>query len=143
MTTEGLLPCPAGHTKSRRTNNNIYGSWWVMCADGECSWRTAGDTEAEAIAAWNQRPSTGAGAEARGFVRGEPVKYEPDNPGHDPKYQLQLLSNGICRAAALLTKDARGDQTMTMPEWVLREWNGRVTLIAQYLAALADRGTEG
>jgi hypothetical protein len=52
-----LLPCPSGHTKTSRNNNNIYGAWWVQCADGECSWRTAGDTEAEAIAAWNTRAS--------------------------------------------------------------------------------------
>lgn len=53
--TPELLPCPSGHTKSTRDCNNIYGSWWVRCAEGECSWRTAGDTEAEAIAAWNTR----------------------------------------------------------------------------------------
>jgi hypothetical protein len=50
-----LKACPSGHTKTSRNNNNIYGAWWVQCADGECSWRTAGDTEADAIAAWNTR----------------------------------------------------------------------------------------
>ncbi len=47
--------CPSGHTKTTRNNNNIYKTWWVQCAQGECSWRTAGDTEAEAIDAWNTR----------------------------------------------------------------------------------------
>jgi hypothetical protein len=48
-----LKPCPSGHTQTTRDNNNIYGSWWVKCR--ECSWRTAGDTEVEAIAAWDTR----------------------------------------------------------------------------------------
>lgn len=48
-----LLPCPSGHPAGGRNNNNIYGTWWQQCS--QCSWRTAGDTEAEAIAAWNQR----------------------------------------------------------------------------------------
>lgn len=55
MSDKALLPCPSGHTKTTRDNNNIYGAWWVKCADGECSWRTAGATEDEAIAAWNTR----------------------------------------------------------------------------------------
>lgn len=45
------------HAKATRDNNNIYGAWWVKCADGDCSWRTAGNTEAEAITAWNTRSS--------------------------------------------------------------------------------------
>ncbi len=59
--TQELLPCPSGHTKTRRDNNNIYGSWWVKCAEGECSWRAAGDTEAEAIRAWNTRSTQCSG----------------------------------------------------------------------------------
>jgi hypothetical protein len=51
--TSELRECPSGHTKSSRDNNNIYGAWWVKCA--ECSWRTSGSTEAAAITAWNTR----------------------------------------------------------------------------------------
>lgn len=64
------------------------------------------------------------------------VRFDPADPGHDPKLQLQLLSNGISRAWALLRPNERGDQEMKMPAWVPREWNDRVTLIAQALADL-------
>jgi hypothetical protein len=67
-----LLPCPSGHTKTTRDNNNIYRAWWVKCAEGECSWRTAGDTEAEAVAAWNRRTALAASGieEMRGALEG-------------------------------------------------------------------------
>lgn len=51
--TEETIPCPAGHTGTTLSNINIYGTWWVRCS--ECSWRTAGETEAEALTAWNTR----------------------------------------------------------------------------------------
>ncbi len=50
---EDIKPCPSGHLRITRNNNNVYGAWWVQCT--ECSWRTAGDTEDEAISAWNTR----------------------------------------------------------------------------------------
>lgn len=53
-----LEPCPSGHSETTRDNNNIYGAWWVKCKT--CSWRAAGDTEAEAITAWNTRTAANA-----------------------------------------------------------------------------------
>lgn len=53
MTDVKLEPCPSGHAVSDIGFDDEFEAHVIRCM--ECNWRTWGHTEAEAIAAWNQR----------------------------------------------------------------------------------------
>lgn len=54
-----LKPCPSGHSGNIATNyDDEFEAYSVDCNHPGCTWRTWGNSEAEAIEAWNtRRPS--------------------------------------------------------------------------------------
>lgn len=52
-----LLPCPIGHSLPVIHFDGEFEAYFVKCRADGCNWRIWGNTEAEAITAWNTRPS--------------------------------------------------------------------------------------
>lgn len=105
--TDELIPCPAGHIGTTRNNNNIYGTWWVQCR--QCAWRTAGDTEAEALTAWNTR----ANADARLVEALRDCVAVLTDPivgtiYHDDPDWYQALDRAVAKARAALSEVSHG-----------------------------------
>lgn len=53
--TQALEPCPAGHDCAKLDYDDEFETFFVRCEEPDCSWQAWGDTEAEAITAWNTR----------------------------------------------------------------------------------------
>ena len=52
-----LRACPANHAQGASKRRRSVGAYWqVVCNEENCGWAVTGDTEAEAVAAWNCRP---------------------------------------------------------------------------------------
>lgn len=166
MTTEGLLPellgCPFCGGQARVSV--LLSGPFVFCTicRGETSCHK---TESEAIATWNQRPSTGAGAEAReieaediarkAYEAGPPDGWECSHTWDDIDDEMRESCIAFTRNVMGALRSRGGEDGYrnafyeigavlgipARPESPKHVWETEMR--PKLLAALADRGTEG